>query len=120
MSSLPAVDTATAMNQANVYKLNKMAASTKGQVDMEQIETAAKEFEAVFITEMMKPMFEGIETDGTFGGGKGEEVFRGVLIDEYGKMLSKTGQLGIADKIKAEMIRMQAERTTNAQQGVNS
>ena len=111
MSALPVMDTTTAMNQAHEFKVNKLTAMTKGPASMEQIETAAKEFEAVFITEMMKPMFDGIETDGTFGGGKGEEVFRGVLLDEYGKMLAKSGQLGIADKIKAEMIRMQAEHS---------
>ena len=37
-----------------------------------RIEDAAREFEAVFVAEMMKPMFEGIEANNLFGGGKGE------------------------------------------------
>ncbi|MAI61545.1 MAG: hypothetical protein CBB87_03545 [Micavibrio sp. TMED27] len=85
--------------------------------ELEKTAEAAKEFEAVFIAEMMKPMFEDIKTDGMFGGGHGEEAFRGVLLQEYGKMVSQTGQLGIADQVKAEMIRMQAQlETTNSAQ----
>jgi Rod binding domain-containing protein len=77
--------------------------------NMAKIDAAAKEFEAVFISEMMKPMFEGIKTDGMFGGGKGEEVFRGFMIQEYGKRISQTGKLGVANSIKSAMIRMQEE-----------
>lgn len=81
---------------------------------MEKIEEAAQEFEAVFISEMMKPMFEGIKTDGEFGGGKGEEIFRGFMVQEYGKMIAARGSLGIADNIKAAMIQMQSEANNNS------
>lgn len=72
-----------------------------------QIDAAAKDFEAMFIAEMMKPMFAGIEVDPMFGGGKGEEVFRGLLLQEYGKSLAETGQIGIAPAIKAQLLHMQ-------------
>lgn len=84
----------------------KEAARTK---DMAKIDQAAKDFEAVFVTELLKPMFEGIKTNENFGGGKGEEIFRGFMIQEYGKMMAETGRLGIADQIKADMIRMQED-----------
>jgi Rod binding domain-containing protein len=77
--------------------------------ELKVIDETAKEFEALFVTEMMKPMFEGIETDGLFGGGKGEEVFSGFLLQEYGKLTSQTGGLGIADMVKAAMIQMQEQ-----------
>ena len=32
-------------------------------------------------------MFSGIKTDGLFGGGQGEEMFRSMMIDQYGKQL---------------------------------
>ena len=77
--------------------------------NMEQIEDAAKEFEAVFLSEMIKPMFSGIKTDGMFGGGKSEETFRGLMIQEYGKQIAETGGVGIADHVKAALIRIQEE-----------
>ena len=94
-------------SQAKSASLSIDAKSASKDKDMAKIEMVAKDFEAVFIAEMMKPMFSGIKVDGMFGGGKGEEIFRGMMIQEYGKMMSETGQLGIADAVKAEMIRMQ-------------
>lgn len=76
---------------------------------IEQINEKAVEFEAMFIAEMMKPMFEGISTEAPFGGGKGEEIFRGMLLQEYGKSLAGTGGIGIANTVKQELIRAQAQ-----------
>jgi hypothetical protein len=55
-----------------------------------------------------QPMFAGISTEAPFGGGKGEEVFQGMLLQEYGKIVSQTGSIGISDQVRDEMIRMQA------------
>ena len=93
--------------------LNETKLGTK---EMERIDAAAKDFEAMFISEMMKPMFEGIETSGYFGGGKGEEIFRGMLVQEYGKQLAESGQIGMADSIKTELIKMQEDANDAASQ----
>lgn len=79
----------------------------------ENLEATARDFEAVFISEMIKPMFEGIETDGQFGGGKGEEVFRGMMIQEYGKAIAEKDITGIQTQVKNKLIEMQAQRTAN-------
>ena len=55
-----------------------------------------KQFEAQFVSQMFQHMFEGIKTDGIFGGGSGEEMFRSLLIDEYGKMVANKGGAGAA------------------------
>lgn len=68
---------------------------------------AAEEFEAVFAAQMMQPMFESISTDGPFGGGQGEKMFRSMMIQEIGKGIAKSGGIGIADAIYGEMLRMQ-------------
>lgn len=115
MSSL-SPDTTLALMQSTQVDTSKATAKTKntsGSIDLKKAEEAAQEFEAVFIAEMIKPMFEGISTDGPFNGGKGEEVFRGMMIQEYGKMLSQTGNIGIASQVKDTMIRMQAEASGN-------
>lgn len=78
-------------------------------INLQRIEETAQEFEAMFMSEMMKPMFESIKSDGPFGGGKGEEIFRSFLRDEYGKKVAHTGGLGIADLVKAQLIEMQSK-----------
>ncbi len=102
--------TTLALLQASQPDNDKAVRALKEARNFEKIEDAAMEFESVFIAEMMKPMFEGIDTKGMFGGGKGEEIFRGLMIQEYGKMLSQTGQIGIADQVKEELIRIQGNK----------
>lgn len=77
-----------------------------------QIRTAAEEFEAVFLSQMLGHMFAGIETDGMFGGGQSEEMFRSLMINEYGRQITEAGGIGIADAVMAEMLRIQ-ERSSS-------
>lgn len=112
MNDYAAQNTTLALTQQAASSVDKKATAIKRAVsekDLEKIERTAQDFEAMFVAEMMKPMFEGIETDGMFGGGKGEEIFRGLMLQEYGKMMAETGQLGIADHVKAQMIQIQEE-----------
>ena len=58
----------------------------------------AIEFEAVFISEMLK--HSGVnKSSETMGGGFGEEAFASMLNDAYAKALADTGGFGLADKI---------------------
>jgi Rod binding domain-containing protein len=80
----------------------------------EAMERSAQEFEAVFLNEMLAPMFEGLSTDGLGGGGMGEEMFRPMLIDTYAKSIAKAGGVGVAADIIAEFNRMHAQQTAAA------
>ena len=67
----------------------------------------AKDFEAVFINEMLGSMFQGIATDGPFGGGPGESIFRSMMIDNYSKTIAAQGGFGLADAVKRELLHTQ-------------
>lgn len=73
-----------------------------------EVRRAAEEFEAIFLAEMLAPMFEGLETDGLGGGGLGEEIFRPMLVERYAEAISRSGGAGIADSIVRELMRLQA------------
>lgn len=75
--------------------------------DADAARQAAESFEATFIGQMLEPMFAGLSTDGPFGGGHGEQVFRSMLITQYGELIAHRGGFGIADSVMAEMIRIQ-------------
>jgi Rod binding domain-containing protein len=74
------------------------------------VDSAAEEFEAVFLSQMLSHMFEGVRTDGPFGGGKAEEMFRTFMLQEYGKVMAASGGVGVADMVKREMLRAQEGR----------
>ena len=105
----PTPDTALLnMQKAAVDRARTATATGKtGTIEMAAIRKSATDFEAVFASELLSHMFQGVETDPTFGGGHGEEAFKSLMIDHYGKALAKTGTLGIADKVAAEMIKIQ-------------
>lgn len=77
------------------------------QVVPDEIRRAAEEFESVFLSEMLAPMFESLKTDGLGGGGMGEEIFRPMLVERYAEAISRAGGVGIADAVMREMLRMQ-------------
>ena len=87
------------------------AALGNHQTDSEAARRAAlkagEEFEALFIAEMLAPVFKGLETEGMFGGGSGEEIYRSMMVQEYGKAIARSGGIGIADTVQSEILRMQ-------------
>ena len=96
---------------------NARVADATGKMQAPQnsgdIEKTAKEFEAVFLSQMLTQMFAGIKTDGMFGGGYAENMYRDLMIGEYGKQIAAAGGLGIADSVKSFMISAQ-EQAQNA------
>ncbi|MBI5162911.1 MAG: rod-binding protein [Magnetospirillum sp.] len=74
----------------------------------EQAKAVGKKFEAMFVTQMMSHMFEGVSTDGVFGGGHAEGMFRPMLLEEYGKMVAnRAGGIGIADQVARTLLKTQ-------------
>jgi peptidoglycan hydrolase FlgJ len=67
----------------------------------------AEAFEATFLAQMMKPMFEGLSTEAPFGGGEAEGTWRGFMIDAMAKQTVKAGGIGLADQVVAQMLKMQ-------------
>lgn len=75
--------------------------------DRDKTREVAEKFEAVFISQFLDNMFEGIDTAPPFGGGMAENIFRSVLNQEIATKMSGTGGFGIADSVHRELIRLQ-------------
>jgi Rod binding domain-containing protein len=73
-----------------------------------QAQKIGRDFEAIFMSQMMQQMFASVPTDGWFGGGSGEEMFRPMLIDQYGKLVANHGNgIGIADAVARTLLQAQ-------------
>jgi Rod binding domain-containing protein len=86
---------------------NEAAPNVADVKTREQAKAVAEQFERMFITEMLQPMFAGLSTDGPFGGGQGEEVFRPMLLDQYADAIAKGGGVGVSDAVLKEILRLQ-------------
>ncbi len=79
----------------------------------------AQGLEANFFQTMIGTMFEEIKGEGQMGtSATGQDSWRGMLIEEYGKTISAKGGIGLAPAIYREMLRNQ-ESSSNAVQRPN-
>ncbi|MEQ8504075.1 MAG: rod-binding protein [Rhodospirillales bacterium] len=102
--------TLVGLQTAPQAQVGALAGKAKGAMTTARMRKVAQDFEAVFISEMIRPMFENIEAEKPFGGGPAEDIWRNLQIDEYGKAISKSGGVGIADAVMDQLIRMQETR----------
>ena len=71
------------------------------------VRQAAEDFEAMFLSQMLAPVFTQLGKDSLFGGGPGEQVYRSMMVQEYGKAIARSGGVGIADAVQREILRLQ-------------
>ena len=83
-------------------------APAPGVVTARMRETA-EAFEASFLAQMLKPMFEGLSTEAPFGGGEAEGTWRGFLVEAMAKQAVRGGGIGLADQVVAQMLKMQEQ-----------
>lgn len=98
--------------KANVaYGQAKAATPTVAKhMNTAQARKAAQEFEGVFLSQMLQPMFKDLAPAEPFGGGPGDEVWRTMQVDEFGKALAKAGGIGLSEAIYRQMMKMQEVR----------
>ena len=77
-----------------------------------QIEQRAREFETLFLAEMLKPVFKSTGSSELFGGeGPEQEAFSPLLHEQYAKAIVDGGGIGLSDHIKASLIELQSNQS---------
>ncbi len=103
MNSVDTVQANMAFQNANSQNAPKIPKSAS-YAEMRRV---AEDFESFFLAQALQPMFDNIEPEAPFGGGPGEDVWRSMQVQEYGKAIVKQGGIGLADHVMEQMIRMQ-------------
>lgn len=67
----------------------------------------AQDFETFFVSQMLEQMSVGIETDGPFGGGNEEKIYRSLMNGEHAKAITQRGGIGLADAVYREIMALQ-------------
>jgi len=93
---------ASAANLARTSVYNRTAKMSDAQA-----EKTSKDFESMFVSQMLEQMFgDSIGTE-LFGDEETSEVYKGLMMNEYGKEIAKAGGIGIADYVKRELLKAQ-------------
>ena len=67
---------------------------------------AAEEFEGVFLAQVLRGLTAGLTGPGLLGNGE-DDPFAAMLQDEYGKLISRSGGVGVADAVLRELLKGQ-------------
>jgi flagellar protein FlgJ len=71
-----------------------------------ELRRAAEEFEAVFLSQILRGLTEGLTGSGPLSGG-GDDPYAAMLQDEHARLISRSGGIGIADAVLREMLKAQ-------------
>lgn len=71
------------------------------------IAKVAEDFEAFFAGLVFEQISSDIESNPITGGGQGEEMFKSLLNQEYGRAIARTHSLGIADIVQRQLLQIQ-------------
>ncbi len=94
----------SAASFANLFTQSKASLPS----DPAQIKKVAEDFESVFLSQMLQSMFpEENQESEAFGGGEGEDINRGMMVEQYGKLIASHGGIGIADYIQRQLLQHQ-------------
>ena len=79
------------------------AAQKQGPQDLAAAEEAAQAFESVFLAKMLEGMSTGL-SGSVMSGGQAEDTWRSFMNDEYAKLVSRSGGVGVADAVLKAML----------------
>ena len=69
----------------------------------QQLKAVAKEFESLFVKQMLDSMRATLnKEDNLLDGGMAENIFEDMLYEEYSRMIAATGSLGVAELIYSQ------------------
>ncbi len=71
----------------------------KGRDEEAKLKDACRDFEAIFIKQMLDSMKKTVQKTGLMEGGMAEDIFEDMLYQEYSKTMAKTGSFGISDML---------------------
>ncbi len=69
----------------------------------EQIQKAAKEYEAVAVTKMLQQMYSDVKIDPLFDNKNTESIYKDLLLTEYGKIVAENGGIGLAKSLAKDI-----------------
>jgi peptidoglycan hydrolase FlgJ len=105
---MSASDIATLTNNRTTARLPVSdLKQTSKSMSMEEITKTAKDFETVFISQMVDKMFgESLGTE-AFGDEDSGDIYQSMMVEEYSKQIVSAGGIGIADQIKKQLLKLQ-------------
>jgi Rod binding domain-containing protein len=73
----------------------------------ESVRKSAEDFTAFFFTQSLESMFSTLGGEQLFGGGTSENIYRSLMLQEYGKVAARSGAYGVTDAVQRQIVALQ-------------
>lgn len=94
-SLLPYADRLSSMPEIDASKLNER--------DDKKLKDACSDFEAFFLSSLMKAMRKTVQKTNLFGADSAQQTFEEMMDTEISKAVAKTSSMGIADALYKQL-----------------
>ena len=71
--------------------------------DAKRLEKVGKDFESVFLYQVLELMQPKVNEDSMFSGGESEKIYRQILNEKIAGTISERGGLGISDSVEMQI-----------------
>jgi len=88
-----------------------LEAMAKQKLTPDSVKMVAKEFEALFLSQMLEHMFGESSGEELFGGEESNEIYKSMMVEQYGKSITAAGGIGIAAHIEQSLMQRQLLQT---------
>lgn len=78
----------------------------KSMNDKQKVEVLAKEFESIFLNQMLKSMRSTIQKNKVINGGSGEEMFQGMQDEELARQMAYAQNGGLSSALVSQLTPM--------------
>ncbi len=68
-----------------------------------RLKEACKDFQAIFVKQMLDSMRKTVNKQGLLDGGRAEEIFEDMLYEKYAQKISKTAGLGLDEMMYRQL-----------------
>lgn len=69
------------------------------KMNPEKLKGVSQDFESLFINQLFKSMRNTVPKDNWLNGGMKQEIFEDMLYEQYSKIISKRGGIGLGDMV---------------------
>lgn len=90
-------------NANRMETIQKSMSKVLSDKDEKKLKESCQEFEAIFLSELLKSMRATVPKNNLQGESFGQDVFQSMLDDEYAKKVSGTNSIGLGDMLFQQM-----------------
>ncbi len=92
------------VDQSQASRVDSMTSQASREHNVAKVKQLSKDFEAVFLEQMLRTMRSSVQKSGLVDGGNAEEIYRSMLDGEYAKIMAGQGTSGLSQMIERQLL----------------